>query len=67
MERKLIVDQIDENKAVLETEQGEIITVDAAFLPPEAQEGDIIRVLVDREQTEKKKEEIRNLLKDLWE
>lgn len=66
MERKFIVDGIEENKVSLEAEDGTILTVDLALLPAAVAEGDIVRILIDRQQTGEKKEEIQNLLDDIF-
>ena len=66
MERKFIVDGIEENKASLEAEDGTILTVDLALLPAAVAEGDIVRIFIDHEQTGKKKEKIQNLLNDIF-
>jgi hypothetical protein len=66
MERKFIVDGIEGNKASLEAEDGTILTVDLALLPAAVAEGDIVRIFIDHEQTGKKKEEIQNLLNDIF-
>ena len=42
------------------------MTVDLALLPAAVAEGDIVRIFIDHEQTGKKKEEIQNLLNDIF-
>ncbi len=66
MERKFIVDQIEGDKASLEAEDGTVLTVDLALLPAAAAEGDIVRIFLDHEQTGKKRQEIQNLLDDIF-
>ena len=66
MERKFIVDGIEGSKAALEAEDGAVLTVDLALLPAAVSEGDIIRIFIDHEQTGKKKEEIQDLLNDIF-
>lgn len=66
MDRKFIVDEIEGNKASLEAEDGSLLTVDLSLLPPAVSEGDVIRIFIDREQTGKKKDEIQNLLNDIF-
>ncbi len=66
MEKRFVIDSLSDGQTVLETENGHSITVDAAILPKEAQEGDILRICVDREATEQQKDRVSNLLKDIF-
>lgn len=66
MERKFIVDEIEGSRVSLEAEDGSVLTVDLALLPAAVSEGDVVRIFIDHEQTGKKKEEIQDLLNDIF-
>ena len=68
---KGIIDRFEGQYAVVELEDGQMINIDKAQLPVEAKEGMVIliseNVTIDTEETKKRKEEIEELTKDLWE
>ena len=37
-----------------------------ALLPEQAKEGDVLKILIDTEKTEKNEEEIKQLMDDVW-
>ncbi|MBE6885015.1 MAG: DUF3006 domain-containing protein [Ruminococcaceae bacterium] len=64
---KYIIDRIEEGWAICEGEAGNHICIAAEQLPEEAKEGDCLivegtRIVVDREETEKRRAHIRNLM-----
>lgn len=62
---KLTIDRIEGEWAVCEYEQGKTLDLPAALLPEGAREGDVLRLVVDREGTDERKaraEELRNRL-----
>ena len=63
----LVVDRIEEKLAVLIDKSGEEIIFPEKYLPPETQEGDILRfeISADKGLTQKKKKEIRRLIDKL--
>jgi hypothetical protein len=68
---KGIIDRFEGKYAVVEVEGGRMIDVDKSQLPLGAKEGMVIqiseRITIDIEETKKRKEEIEELTKDLWE
>lgn len=62
---KLTIDRIEEEWAVCEYEKGRTLNLPTALLPADAREGDVLRLIVDREGTDERKaraEELRNRL-----
>jgi hypothetical protein len=68
---KGIIDRFEGKYAVVEVEGGRMIDVDKSQLPIGAKEGMVIQIsesiTIDIEETKKRKEEIEELTKDLWE
>jgi hypothetical protein len=68
---KGIIDRFEGKYAVVEVEGGRMIDVDKSQLPLGAKEGMVIQIsesiTIDIEETKKRKEEIEELTKDLWE
>lgn len=62
-----IIDRFEGSWAVLEAPDGTIFNFPRSFLPAEAKEGDVLvfDIAIDREATEKRKKEVRDLLNDL--
>lgn len=62
-----IIDRFEGSWAVLEASDGTIFNFPRSFLPAEAREGDVLvfDIAVDREATEKRKKEVKDLLDDL--
>ena len=64
---KLILDRIEEDTAIVELENGELIAVPyALFLPLQAKEGDVLQICIDQEQTAQRRERAASLLKDIF-
>ncbi len=63
---EVIVNRIEGNYLVLELEDGNIVDVPKELIP-EAREGDIIRISIDKEETDKKKEEMQELVDSVFE
>lgn len=63
----LVVDRFEGKLAVLIDKNGEEIIFPEKYLPPETQDGDILRFEIspDKELTQKKKKEIRRLIDKL--
>lgn len=62
---KLTIDRIEGEWAVCEYEKGKTVDLPSALLPADAREGDVLRLIVDRETTDERKaraEELRNRL-----
>lgn len=69
---KGIIDRFEEECAVVETEDRQMIVIERRLLPPEAQEGDVLvfsegKYQIDRVETKRLKEAIAKQTKDLWE
>ncbi|NLK94139.1 MAG: DUF3006 domain-containing protein [Clostridiales bacterium] len=68
---KVIIDRFEENIAVCEKYNGELINIIRNKIPKEAKEGDVLLIedniiSIDLEETEKRKNKIKKLTKDLW-
>lgn len=67
----LIIDRFEGNYAVCEKKDKTIINISLEKLPKEAKEGDVIRIeeniiSVDIYETKKRREEIEEIVKDIW-
>ncbi len=63
-----VIDRFEGNMAVIEY-NGRTFDLPRNLLPKEAKEGDVLKILinVDREETEKRREKIENLMDELFE
>ena len=65
---RMIIDRIEDTTAVVELETGETLCLPyALFQPGGAQEGDVLYLYLDKEQTALRKERSSALLKKLFE
>ena len=64
---KLIIDRIEGRFAVAELENGATESVPLTILPHGVREGDVIRITVDKRETETRKDEISRLENELFE
>ena len=68
---KGIIDRFEGKYAVVELEDGKMINIDKAQLPVGSKEGMVIHIseniTIDIEETKKRKAEIEELTKNLWE
>lgn len=62
---KVIIDRLEENFAVVETETGVMVDL-PRILVPEAKEGDVVNITVDASATDKRKQAIDELMNDLF-
>ena len=62
----IIIDRFEGDFAVAETEDGTMVNI-PKILVPEAEEGDAVRIEVDREKTEELRKEISDLMEGLFE
>ena len=60
------IDRFESKYAVIELEDGTMVDIPKCALPLEANEGDIISVEINKDKTEKRKESIKKLMKDVW-
>lgn len=70
--KKFIIDRIEGKKAVLECENGDCVSLDLTSLPKNLKEGDMLCIedgsyFLNADETEKRKENIRNLMNKLFE
>jgi hypothetical protein len=68
---KVIIDRFEGNFAVCEKEDRQMLDIEKAKIPTTAKEGDVLNITngiitIDVEETEKRKKEIEELTKDLW-
>ncbi|MBQ3969438.1 MAG: DUF3006 domain-containing protein [Clostridia bacterium] len=70
--RTFTVDRIEGDKAVLECENGDFVTLELGSLPKTIREGDVIRFnanscFLDADETERRSEKIRALMERVFE
>ena len=67
---KGIIDRFEGQYAVVELSDGKMIDIDRSQLPMEAEEGMVIdiskNIIIDLDETKRRKEEIEKLTEDLW-
>lgn len=68
---KYIIDRIEQNIAICEDDNKKQIEIEVTKLPSNIKEGDIIKqekgkYIIDEENTEKKREDIRKRMSKLW-
>lgn len=63
---RVIIDRFEGEYAVVEIEEGIIIDV-PRILFPNAKEGDVIKIEIDNEETENRKDRIKELMNNLFE
>jgi len=64
---KVIIDRFEGDYAVVELEDKTICTMPIKLLPEGAKEGSILKIEVDVESTENRKEKIQKLMDEMWE
>lgn len=62
----LIVDRIEADFAVCEIEEGNFADIPLKALPAGIREGDVIKISVDTEETEKREKNINKLMNSLF-
>jgi hypothetical protein len=63
---KYTIDRFEGEYAVVELENQKFVNIPRPAIPSESKEGDIISVMVDQEETEKRKKHIEKLMNDVW-
>lgn len=65
-----IIDRFEENFAVIELDDNKIINISIDKIPQEARVGDVLRIekdiVIDYDQTRKRKKIIADLVDDMW-
>ena len=69
---KVIIDRFEGNFVVCEKEDRKMLDIERDKVPSAAKEGDVLNIIndtitIDLEETEKRKKDIEELTKDLWE
>lgn len=69
--KRFTVDRIEEDKAVLECENGDCVTLEVKSLPKNIKEGDVLcfeenSFFLDKEETEKRRQKIKSLMDSLF-
>ncbi len=62
----LIIERFEGELAVLETD-GKPLSIPRGLLPPEAREGDLLTISIDRDATDARRNQIKKLLGTLFE
>ena len=62
---EVIIDRFEGNYAVVEIEKGKLVNM-PKVLVPDAKEGDVIKIIVDKEATKKRQEHVKDLVNDLF-
>lgn len=62
---RLIIDRFEGKIAIVELENGEIINIPREILPSNTQEGDIVSLKIEKEETRRRQERIRNKFRKL--
>jgi len=68
---KVIIDRFEGNFAVCEKEDRQMLDIEKSKIPNTAKEGDVLiitndKITIDVEDTKKRKKEIEDLTKDMW-
>ena len=62
----LIIDRFEGDKAVVESSDG-IIEISKSEIPNNAKEGDVLKIIVDKDETTTRRQAIKELSKELFE
>lgn len=63
---RIVIDRIEEEVAVVEKADGSFEEMPKRLIPPEAKEGDVLLITVDKESTVDRAQEITSLMDELW-
>lgn len=63
---KLIIDRFESNYAVCEDENRVMHNISKSLIPSESREGDVLEIILNKEETEKRRKYIEELTKDMW-
>ncbi|MEN1761701.1 DUF3006 domain-containing protein [Anoxynatronum sibiricum] len=64
---KVIIDRFEDNYAVVELEEGVLINMPKVLLPNLAEEGDVITIEIDEEETKRRRNRIEEMMNSLQE
>jgi hypothetical protein len=62
----MIIDRFEGSMAVIELPDKSIINLPQNLLPQNSKEGDVLKLIIDKDETERRKTEIEELLNKLW-
>ncbi|NLJ58236.1 MAG: DUF3006 domain-containing protein [Tissierellia bacterium] len=62
---KVIIDRFEGDYAIVETEDRIMVNLPKSLVPG-AKEGDVVSIIIDEEETKKRKDNINKLMDDLW-
>lgn len=63
---KVIIDRFEGDFAVVETDDKIMVNLPKSLIPG-AKEGDVLNIIIDEEETKKRKDKIQKNMDDLWE
>ncbi|WPX09037.1 DUF3006 domain-containing protein [Anaerocellum danielii] len=67
MIKKVVIDRFEGNFAILELEGRKMVAVPIEIVPDSAKEGDVLVISIDEQETQKRKERIKDLFESLKE
>lgn len=63
---KFTIDRFEGEWALVELENKDIVNIPSIILPKEAKEGDIVKIIIDEKETEKRRRRIQDKFNDLF-
>lgn len=69
--QEYIIDRLEENFAICENEQKEMVKIEISVLPKNVKEGTVLiyengKYIISEEKTKRRKEKIKEKMKNLW-
>lgn len=62
---EVIVDRLEGDYVVVEIRTGNVVNI-PKVLVPDAKEGDVVKIFIDKDLTEKRKKHVKDLMNDLF-
>ncbi len=63
---KIVVDRFEGDYVIIELESGKIVDIPKSVMPPNASEGDVIDLSIDKEATKKRRLEMKGKTQGIW-
>ena len=63
---KVIIDRFEGEFAVVELDDLSFVNISKKAIPPDAKEGDVLEIVVDKDETKKRGKKINKLMHDLF-
>ncbi len=63
---KITIDRFENDIAVVETENGDILNIPKLLFPSDAKEGSIVHITVDESETEVRRAEMKKKMNDIF-